>query len=214
MAFALIVLAVRFGLWAAGVRINVRGLDQLDDQQNYLFMPNHNSNVDPPIVVAALGRDVIMMGKASLFRIPVLGWLMRFVGFVPIAREDRAAAIDSVEEATKLLRLGLDFVIFPEGTRSRDGNLLPLKKGPFFMAQRSGVPIVPVRVRGTQAVMPKGGRVIHPGLVHVEVCSPIDVVSFEGDNESVRARLHSRVTDALQSNLTHLERRVTPQGQS
>ena len=104
MIFVLTVLGVRFGLWASGVRISVHGLEHLDDGRNYLFMPNHTSNVDPPVVVAALGRTVSMMGKASLFRIPVLGWLIRFVGFVPIAREDRAAAIDSVAVSYTHLR--------------------------------------------------------------------------------------------------------------
>tara|TARA_B100000953_G_scaffold220968_1_gene182898 strand:- start:54 stop:704 length:651 start_codon:yes stop_codon:yes gene_type:complete len=211
MIFVLTVLGVRFGLWASGVRISVHGLEHLDDGRNYLFMPNHTSNVDPPVVVAALGRTVSMMGKASLFRIPVLGWLIRFVGFVPIAREDRAAAIDSVEQATTLLQQGMDFVIFPEGTRSRDGKLLPLKKGPFFMAQQSRVPVVPVRVRGTQDVMPKGGKVIYSGLVDVEVCLPIEVTSLDGDNDSVREQLRVRVKKALQTDLTHFERCVNPQ---
>tara|TARA_Y100001001_G_C7941105_1_gene285616 strand:- start:7 stop:657 length:651 start_codon:yes stop_codon:yes gene_type:complete len=211
MVFALTVLGVRFGLWAAGVRIRVHGLDHLDDGRNYLFMPNHTSNVDPPVVVTALGRNVSMMGKESLFRIPVLGWMIRFVGFVPISREDRASAIDSVDQATKLLQQGLDFVIFPEGTRSRDGKILPLKKGPFFMAQQGGVPVVPVRIRGTQDVMPKGGRVIHSGVVDVEVCAPIEVTSLDGNNESIRGQLRARVKKVLEDDLTHSEGCVTPQ---
>ena len=211
MVFALAVLAARFGLWATGVRICVHGLDHLDDGRSYLFMPNHTSNVDPPVVVAALGRDVSMMGKESLFRIPVFGWAIRFVGFVPISREDRASAIDSVDQATKLLQQGLDFVIFPEGTRSRDGKILPLKKGPFFMAQQGGVPVVPVRVRGTEDVLPKGGSVIHAGVVDVEVCLPIEVTSLDGNDESVREQLRAQVTKALQSDLTHFEACATPQ---
>ena len=211
MVFALTVLGVRFGLWAAGVRIRVHGLDHLDDGRNYLFMPNHTSNVDPPVVVTALGRNVSMMGKESLFRIPVLGWMIRFVGFVPISREDRASAIDSVDQATKLLQQGLDFVIFPEGTRSRDGKILPLKKGPFFMAQQGGVPVVPVRIRGTPDVMPQGGRVIHSGVVDVEVCAPIEVTSLDGNNESIRGQLRARVKKVLEDDLTHSEGCVTPQ---
>jgi 1-acyl-sn-glycerol-3-phosphate acyltransferase len=212
MLYALTVPAVRFGLWAAGVRIDVHGLDRLDERQNYLFMPNHISNVDPPLVVAALRRDVRMMGKASLFRLPIFGRLIRLAGFVPVIREDRDAAIESGNQAAKLLRQGLDLAIFPEGTRSRDGNLLPLKKGPFFIAQAGGVPVVPVRVRGTREVMKKGGTVIYPGSVEVEVCRPIDVAGLEGDDESVRGRLRTRVTDELRGDLTRPERRVTPQG--
>jgi len=212
MLYALTVPAARFGMWAVGVRIHVRGLDRLDERQNYLFMPNHNSNVDPPVVVAALRRDARMMGKASLFRIPVFGRLIRLAGFVPVVREDRDAAIDAGNQAAELLRQGLDFVIFPEGTRSRDGNLLPLKKGPFFMAQSGGVPVVAVRVRGTREVMKKGGKVIYPGSVDVEVCEPIDVAGLEGDGESIREQLRALVTAALQGDLTGPERRGTSQG--
>ncbi len=212
LLYALTVSAARFGMWAAGVRIDVRGLERLDERQNYLFMPNHSSNVDPPVVVAALRRDVRMMGKASLFRIPIFGWVIRLAGFVPVIREDRDAAIESGNQAAKLLRQGLDFAIFPEGTRSRDGNLLPLKKGPFFIAQAGGVPVVPVRVRGTREVMKKGGKVIYPGSVEVEVCRPIDVAGLEGDDESIRERLRTRVADELRGDLTRPERRVTPQG--
>lgn len=211
MVFALTVLGVRFGLWASGVRIRVHGLDHLNDGQNYLFMPNHTSNVDPPVVVTALGRNVSMMGKESLFQIPVLGWMIRFVGFVPISREDRASAIGSVDQATKLLQQGLDFVIFPEGTRSRDGKILPLKKGPFFMAQQGGVPVVPVRVRGTQDVMPKGGKVIRSGVVDVEICVPIEVTSLDGNNESIREQLRAQVKKVLEGDLTHSECCVTHQ---
>jgi len=212
LLYALTVPAARFGMWAAGVRIDVHGLDHLDERQNYLFMPNHSSNVDPPVVVAALRRDVRMMAKASLFHIPVFGRVIRLAGFVPIIREDHDAAIDSGNQAAELLRQGLDFAIFPEGTRSRDGNLLPLKKGPFFIAQAGGVPVVPVRVRGTREVMKKGGKVIYPGSVEVEVCRPIDVAGLEGDDESIRERLRTRVADELRGDLTRPERRVTPQG--
>ena len=212
MLFRLAVAGARFGLWAAGVRIRVAGRERLDAGQNYLFMPNHTSNVDPPVVVAALRRDVRMIAKASLFRIPILGWVIRFAGFVPIVRDDRDAAIDAVDQAAQRLRRGLDFAVFPEGTRSRDGNLLPLKKGPFFMAQAGGVPIVPVRVRGSREVMKKGGCVIHPGAVDVEVCAPIALVGMAGDDETIRERLRSQVASVLQGDLTLSESRVTPQG--
>ena len=197
MLFRLSVPAARFGLWACGVRLRVSGTELLDASRNYLFMPNHASNVDPPVVVSALRRDARMMAKASLFRIPIFGRVMAAAGFVPVERDDRQAAIQAVEQAAQRLQAGLDFVVFPEGTRSRDGKLLPLKKGPFFLAQMGGVPVVPVRVQGTREVMRKGGRVIHPGAVSVQVCAPIEVSASSSEPEVARRVLRQRVRAAL-----------------
>lgn len=210
LLFRLAVPAARFGLWAAGVRIRVTGRDQLAPEQNYLFMPNHRSNVDPPVVAAALRRDTRMLAKASLFRIPVFGQVLSFAGFVPVVREQRDAAIAAVDEAAAGLRRGLDFVVFPEGTRSRDDKLLPLKKGPFFMALGGGVPVVPVRVTGSRRVMPRGGKVIRPGEIGVEICEPIAIPDPVDDEEGLRAALRARVARELEGDLTPSARRVTP----
>jgi 1-acyl-sn-glycerol-3-phosphate acyltransferase len=211
LLFRLAVPGARFGLWAAGVRVRVRGRELLDARQNYLFMPNHCSNVDPPVVVAALRRDARMIAKASLFRIPVFGQVMRLAGFVPVVREERASAIASIEQAAGRLRAGLDFVVFPEGTRSRDDVLLPLKKGPFFMALAGGVPVVPVRVRGSRQIMPRGGTVIRAGEVQVEIRPPIEVDGLPGSDEAARERLRGLVRAELEGDLTPLRRRVTPE---
>jgi 1-acyl-sn-glycerol-3-phosphate acyltransferase len=189
--------AVRVALWLAGVRLRVVGRERLQAGQNYLFMPNHQSNVDPPVVLLALRRDARMMAKASLFRIPLLGQALRLGRFVPIVREDREAAIASVGQAAEELRRGLDFVVFPEGTRSRDGQLLELKKGPFFMALEGGVPVVPVRIDGSRRVMRRGERVIQPGLVDVRILAPIETASLGGSEEARREQVRERVRSAL-----------------
>jgi 1-acyl-sn-glycerol-3-phosphate acyltransferase len=212
LLFRLAVPAARFGLWAAGVRIRVSGLERLDARRNYLFMPNHCSNVDPPVVAAALRRDTRMMAKASLFRIPIFGTVMRLAGFVPVTREQRDAAITAVQQATERLRDGLDFVVFPEGTRSRDDKLLPLKKGPFFMAVDGGAPVVPVRVRGSRAVMPRGGKVIYPGEISVEVLEPIEIPAVADDGDAARDEVRGRVRAALVGDLTAPRSRGTPEG--
>ncbi|MGD8330834.1 MAG: lysophospholipid acyltransferase family protein [Acidobacteriota bacterium] len=211
LLFRLAVPAARFGLWAAGVRIRVSGRGTLDAGRNYLFMPNHCSNVDPPVVVAALRRDTRMMAKASLFRIPIFGAVMRLAGFVPVTRDQRDAAISAVQQATERLRAGLDFVVFPEGTRSRDDRLLPLKKGPFFMALDGGAPVVPVRVSGSRAVMPRGGKVIHPGEITVEVLAPLEIPAGTDDRDGQRDELRRRVRAALEGDLTVPQVRVTPE---
>ena len=203
--------AVRVALWLAGVRLRVVGRERLQAGQNYLFMPNHQSNVDAPVVLLALGRDARMMAKASLFRIPLLGQALRLAHFVPIVREDREAAIASVGQAAEALRRGLDFVVFPEGTRSRDGQLLELKKGPFFMALEGGVPVVPVRIDGSRRVMRRGERVIHPGRVDVQILEPIDPAPLGGPEETRREQVRERVRSALQPSLTGPASCVTPE---
>lgn len=211
LVFRLAVPAARFGLWAAGVRIRVVGRERLDPAQNYLFMPNHCSNVDPPVVAAALRRDTRMLAKASLFRIPLFGQALRFAGFVPVERERREAAIAAVEKAAEGLRRGLDFVVFPEGTRSRDDELLPLKKGPFFMALAGGVPVVPIRLTGSRRVMPRGGTVIRSGEIGVEIREPIPIPEPVGEGDAARAALRARVRAELAGDLTAPPRRVTPE---
>lgn len=190
---------VKWGLWMAGIRIRVAGRERLHPSRNYLFMPNHVSNLDPPIVLLAVDRDVRMMAKAPLFRLPLLGRALALVGFVPVVRNDRDQAIEAVQAAARRVREGRDFVIFPEGTRSRDGELLPLKKGPFYLAVDAGVPVVPVTIRGTAGLLPKGGRKILSGEVRVEILEPIPV---EGEGGDVRKQLRSRVREALEHGLS------------
>jgi 1-acyl-sn-glycerol-3-phosphate acyltransferase len=212
LLYRLAVPPTRVALWLGGVRIRVKGLERIDDARNYLFMPNHNSNADPPVVVVALGRQPRFMAKASLFRIPLFGHVMSSAGFVPVERERRDAAIAAVAAASERLSEGYDFVVFPEGTRSRDGRLLPLKKGPFFMAVESGVAVVPVVVQGTRHILRKGGAVIHGGAVDVEICKPIEVVDLTGPTERKRALLRDRVAEVLAAGLTVPPACATPEG--
>jgi 1-acyl-sn-glycerol-3-phosphate acyltransferase len=182
------------GLKLAGVRLRVVGRQNLDPAQNYLFMPNHQSNLDPSVTMLAIGRDVRFMAKASLFRIPVLGQAMLGGGFVPVDRDTRERAIAAVEAAARELRAGYDFLIFPEGTRSRDGSLLPLKKGPFILAIKAQAPIVPVAVRGTATLWPKGSFKIRAGDVTVELLDPIPTVGLEPtDRHSIRDLVQERL---------------------
>lgn len=194
--------AVRFAVWLGGIRMRVVGLEHLENGRSYLFMPNHRSNVDAPVVLLALRRDVRMMAKAELFRIPLLGQALHLAGFVPVVRQNRERAIASVEEAASCLRAGLDFVVFPEGTRSHDGDLLPLKKGPFFMAVGSGVPIVPVVIRGTRPILPKGSPLIRGGEVDVEILEPIETSNRESSCAALRDALREEVSAALRRGLT------------
>jgi 1-acyl-sn-glycerol-3-phosphate acyltransferase len=186
------------GLKLAGVRYRVVGRQNVDPEQNYVFMPNHQSNLDPSVVMLGIDRDLRFMAKASLFRIPVLGQAMLGGGFVPVERDKREKAVAAVEAAAGELRRGHDFLIFPEGTRSRDGRMLPLKKGPFILAIKAQVPIVPVAVRGTCALWPKGSMKIRAGDVTLVILDPIPTEGLETDSrhalrDKVQARLRERV---------------------
>ena len=162
------------GLKIGGIRIDVTGREQLDPQQRYIFMSNHVSNLDPPLLLPLLpGRTSVFL-KRSLMKIPVLGYAMRLGRFVPVDRDGSVeSAKQSVETARQVLESGLHVMTFVEGTRSRDGRLLPFKKGPFYLAMETGAPVVPVSIWGTESMMKKGSVRITPGTAHVVFHAPL-----------------------------------------
>ena len=162
------------GLKIGGIRIDVTGREQLDPQQRYIFMSNHISNLDPPLLLPLLpGRTSVFL-KRSLMKIPVLGYAMRLGRFVPVDRDGSVeSAKQSVETARQVLESGLHVMTFVEGTRSRDGRLLPFKKGPFYLAMETGAPVVPVSIWGTESMMKKGSVSITPGTAHVVFHAPL-----------------------------------------
>ena len=186
----------RVGVRMAGVRWKLIGLEQLPMTSNYIFMSNHVSNIDPPLLIPLLPRRVTVMVKKELFKLPILGRAMRMADFVPIDRSNRDAAIGSVREAATIVRKGLDLVVFPEGTRSPDGRLLPFKKGSFYLAMDTGVPIVPVTILGTEELLPKGSVLARHGRVSIVFHSPIDPKGFTDRDELVEA-VRASVASAL-----------------
>ncbi|HEV2494110.1 MAG TPA: lysophospholipid acyltransferase family protein [Terriglobia bacterium] len=187
----------RAALWTAGVRIEVHGREKIPAGRAVVFMPNHQSNIDPPAVVVML-PPVLVLGKQEFFRVPVLGRAMRRRGFVPIERTDRERAIEAVEQAVQSLKAGRSFLVFPEGTRSPDGRLQPFKKGAFIMALKAGAPIVPISISGASRVMCKGEFAIHPGQVRITIHDPI---ATEGCTPDDRERVMELVRQAIRSGL-------------
>ncbi len=188
----------RMALWLAGVRLEVSGLERIPQDRVVVFMANHQGNCDPPALLAVL-PTVSIMAKKEFFRIPILNRAMLARGFIPVDRKHREAAIAAVEQAVRSLQAGHSFLVFPEGTRSRDGRLQPLKKGVFIMALKVGAPIVPVSVSGSNKIMPKGKFVIHPGRVRITVHDP---VATEGLPLDDRELIVERVRQALLAGLT------------
>lgn len=160
-------------LKAAGARLEVRGLEKLDEVPSAIFMANHQSMIDIAVVFAALPVGLRFVAKRVLLFVPFLGWYMWAMGMVFVDRNNRQQAIDSLRRAMSLLKGGAYVMTFPEGTRSRDGRVLPFKKGLFVLAIESGVPIVPVAIEGAQKVLASDGFQVRPGTIRVSIGDPI-----------------------------------------
>jgi 1-acyl-sn-glycerol-3-phosphate acyltransferase len=186
---------LRAGVRAGGIRVRVVGLENVPAGESCIFLSNHVSNLDPPILLPVLpGRNSVFL-KSSLMKIPLLGTAMRMGKFVPVSRgHSREEAEKSVAAAAGALRSGLNIFIFPEGTRSPDGKLLPFKKGAFFLAAETGAPMVPIVIRGTAQMMRKGSLKVYPGEAVVEFLPALRVQNFETKEElmaAVRAQMES-----------------------
>ncbi len=188
----------RLALWLAAVRLEVLGLEKIQQGRVVVFMANHQGNCDPPALLAIL-PTISIMAKKEFFRIPILNRAMLARGFIPVDRKHREAAIAAVNQAVRSLQAGHSFLVFPEGTRSRDGRLQPLKKGVFIMAMKVGAPIVPISISGSSKIMAKGKFVIHPGRVRITVHEP---VATEGHTLDDRQGIMERVRQALLAGLT------------
>lgn len=188
---------IRLGLRAAGVRVVRVGVENIPAGRSSIFMSNHVSNMDPPVLLPSLpGMNSVFL-KKSLMKIPLLGTAMRMGKFVPVSRgHQREDAIRSVEAAKDALAHGLNIMIFPEGTRSPDGNLGPFKKGAFFLAWETGAPIVPVVIYGTAAMMPRGTLKLKPGTAVVRflpAMEPAEFSSREAMMTAVRAVMEAAI---------------------
>jgi 1-acyl-sn-glycerol-3-phosphate acyltransferase len=178
----------RTGLRAAGIRTEVTGLEQVPVGRSCIYMCNHVSNLDPPVVLPLLPGQCSVLLKQELMRIPILGVAMRMGKFVPVERgQRRESAKASVAAAAEALRSGLHILVFPEGTRSLDGRLSTFKKGPFYLAQETQAPIIPVAISGTERMMKKGSAAIVPGVGRVQLLPVIESSAYATREELIRA---------------------------
>lgn len=165
-------------LAAAGARVDVEVDPAVDPKRGYVFLANHQSYFDVPLLLATLPGQVHFAAKKNLFAIPVFGWALHAGGFIPVDRKDRRQAIEVYAAASSRLRGGASVLFFPEGTRSPDGRLGRFQRGGFLVAQKSGAAIVPVGLRGTFELLPRRRFQVTPGLVRVRIGPPIETAGY------------------------------------
>ncbi len=161
-------------LWIAGVKVKIIGLENINTDENYVYVANHLSGFDIPIVMASLPGQLRIVFKKELTKIPIFGWQLRMGPYILIDRENPAKAMESLEKAKKKIERGVSVLLFAEGTRSLDGNIQPFKRGAFTLATRSGKKIVPLTIKGTFEILPKKKFRIRPGEVKLFVDPPIE----------------------------------------
>jgi 1-acyl-sn-glycerol-3-phosphate acyltransferase len=163
----------RLGIMLGGVRVKVAGLENIPSSGPVIYMSNHQGNFDILALLAKIPRQFAWIAKEELFRIPVFGHSMARAGYIPLDRGDGRRALRSMEIAADMIRKGKSVVIFPEGTRSNDGELLPFKRGGFLLAEKAGVAIVPVSIDGSWRINPPKQLRLYPGPMTVRFGKPV-----------------------------------------
>ncbi len=179
---------VRVAFRLAGIRVETAGADRVPAHTACIFMANHVSNLDPPALFPRIPGRTSAFLKRSLMKIPVLGYGMKLGEFVPVNRDGRVeSAKESIAAARRVLAKGIHITTFVEGTRSRDGHLLPFKKGPFYLAMETGAPCIPVSIHGTESMMAKGSLRIRPATAHIVFHPPLYPSDFRTREELMKA---------------------------
>lgn len=183
-------------IWAGGGQVTMVGRENLDPSKPAIYVSNHQSTLDIPVIFRHLWPvDLRFVAKKSLQYVPVLGWYMWLSGFVFVDRGNHGKAIASLDAAAKRIHDGTSVVVFPEGTRSDDGRILPFKKGPFAVAMKANVPLYPVTIEGTRKVMPKNSWAIVPGPITIRLGKPIDPAEFNGDRDALIQAVRNAIID-------------------
>ena len=183
----------------SGVSVKVTGLEQLDPAQTYVFVSNHHSYLDTATMFIYTGRRIGLLAKKELLKVPVLGVGMGFVNVMAIDRSNLESAISTTEAAAKRIRSGVSFAVFVEGTRAKPGELLPFKKGAFYMAREAGVPVVPVAIKNSDVLMGKGTGRAQSGTLEMIVMKPVSTDGLQTDQDinELIAEVRQSIANAL-----------------
>jgi len=190
----------RVGLALSGVTVTLSGLEHLPDGP-VIFMSNHQSNFDILSLLAAMPRQFYWIAKKELFEIPVFGSSMRRGGYIPLDRGDGRKALQSMNEAAAVIHQGKSVVLFPEGTRTPDGNLLPFKRGGFILARKAAVPVIPVTINGSGKINPAGRIRLYSGTIRITLHPPVVVAAELRRSEAeawIMENVRSRIESALE----------------
>lgn len=191
--------ALSLGRKVLGMNIEVYGIEGINKKSAYVFMANHLSIIDGPLLFMIIPQYVRVLLKKEVFRIPIIGQGMRHVGFIPVDRKTLIGGKRSIDKASRLIKeKGYSFLIFPEGTRSRNGKIQTFKRGGFFLALNTQVPIVPVTIKGTYELMPRGSFFVKRGKIRVFFHPPHPVQGFDRSN---MPQLINKVQKTIQSRL-------------
>jgi len=184
----------------SGVRVRVKGLELLDPKQTYVFVSNHRSYLDTAAMFVYTGRRIGLLAKKELLKVPVLGVGMGFVNVMAIDRSNRESAIRTTEAAAQRIKSGVSFAVFVEGTRAKPGELLPFKKGAFYMARQAAVPVVPVAIKNSDVLMGKGTGEARSGTIEMVLMKPIDTNGLTTDDDIDRlvADVHALIAKELE----------------
>jgi|SRR5579863_1671013 len=188
---------VRAGFRLAGIRVEIKGLENVPRNTPCIFMANHVSNLDPPALLPNIPGRTSAFVKRALMKIPGLGYGMKLGDFIPVDRDGSVEnAIESVRSARAALGKGFHITTFVEGTRSRDGRMLPFKKGPFYLATETAAPCIPVSIHGTESMMAKGSLRIRPGIAHIVFHAPLYPADF-ADRNALMAAVRESIASGL-----------------
>jgi 1-acyl-sn-glycerol-3-phosphate acyltransferase len=186
-------------LATTGTTVKIQGVENIDPKKSYILVSNHQGNFDIFAFLGYLPIQFRWIAKAELFRAPFMGWAMSRIGYIAIERESPKKAYRSMLQAAEKVKNGVSVMIFPEGTRSLDGNLQPFKKGLFLIALKSQAPILPITICGTGKIMQKGDWRIYPGNVQIIIDPPMETAGIPTEKEE---ELSARVRNILMKNLS------------
>ncbi|HQH83572.1 MAG TPA: lysophospholipid acyltransferase family protein [Syntrophorhabdus sp.] len=189
-------------LMTSGIQVSVTGLENISSPP-YIFMCNHQSALDIFSLLNGLPVQFKWIAKRELFYIPFLGWAMKRAGYISLDRKHPREAIKAMDDAAKKIREGTNIIIFPEGTRSKDGHLLPFKKGGFSLALRAKVPIVPVGISGSNRLQPKGSFIPNQkGVIYLRIGKPVETAQ---GSRSAKTEIMMTVRQAIEGLMTEKE---------
>jgi 1-acyl-sn-glycerol-3-phosphate acyltransferase len=191
----------------SGVRVRVKGLELLDPKQTYVFVSNHRSYLDTAAMFIYTGRRIGLLAKKELLKVPVLGVGMGFVNVMAIDRSNRESAIRTTETAARRIKSGVSFAVFVEGTRAMPGELLPFKKGAFYMARQAGVPVVPIAIKNSDVLMGKGTGEARSGTIEMVLMKPIDTryLTTDEDIDRLITNVRAQIANELETGFQNLQ---------